>query len=210
MRDLDNLADTIGDALAEQVLGLFTRLERDMADKLAAATPKDALIDRDGALVLTYGDGSTKSLGRVVGLDGVNGKDGVDGKDALDGLPGKDGKDGLDGQPGKAGEPGPIGLGFDDLDVALGEDGRTVVLSFERGDTRQTFELAFPLLVYRGVFEGDRTYEPGDVCTFGGSAWVCNAMTTEKPGEAAKAWTLAVKRGRDGKDFAGPQLRTAI
>ena len=36
----------------------------------------DALIDRDGTLVLTLTDGRTKTLGRVVGRDGENGKAG--------------------------------------------------------------------------------------------------------------------------------------
>lgn len=35
-----------------------------------------ALIDRDGALVVTFSNGESKSLGVVVGRDGVNGKDG--------------------------------------------------------------------------------------------------------------------------------------
>jgi hypothetical protein len=40
----------------------------------------------------------------------------------------------------------------------------------------------------------------GDVVTFGGSMWHCNAATEEKPGDGSAAWTLAAKRGRDGKD----------
>lgn len=39
----------------------------------------DALIDKDGNLVLTMTDGRTKSLGPVHGKDGENGKDGDDG-----------------------------------------------------------------------------------------------------------------------------------
>jgi hypothetical protein len=41
----------------------------------------DALIDRDGALVLTMTDGRAKGLGVVVGRDGADGKDGRDGFD---------------------------------------------------------------------------------------------------------------------------------
>ena len=52
---------------------------------------------------------------------------------------------------------------------------------------------------YRGVFKQDEEYALGDVCTWGGSAWHCNEPTGEKPGEGS-AWTLMVKRGRDGKD----------
>ena len=76
-----------------------------------------------------------------------------------------------------------------------------------RGDQVKRFEIALPAMVYRGVFEAGRRYAPGDTVTFGGSSWVCNAPTDAKPGETEKAWTLAVKRGRDGKDFAGPQIK---
>src|SRR3546814_4001662 len=52
-----------------------------MVDKAVAALPapekgdkglgvKDLLIDREGQLVATFDDGSTKALGRVVGKDG--------------------------------------------------------------------------------------------------------------------------------------------
>jgi hypothetical protein len=41
----------------------------------------DALIDRDGALVLTMTDGRAKKLGVVVGRDGADGKNGRDGID---------------------------------------------------------------------------------------------------------------------------------
>ena len=37
------------------------------------------------------------------------------------------------------------------------------------------------------------------MATWGGSTFHCNETTTSKPGES-KAWTLMVKRGRDGKD----------
>lgn len=60
--------------------------------------------------------------------------------------------------------------------------------------------LAIPAQIYRGVFKAGE-YEPGDVVTWGGSAWHCEEATSDKPGEiASKGWTLAVKRGRDGKD----------
>lgn len=55
-------------------------------------------------------------------------------------------------------------------------------------------------LRYTGVYDGVKTYEPGDVTTWAGSTWHCNELTTTKPGENTKAWTLMVKRGRDGKD----------
>jgi hypothetical protein len=135
----------------------------------------DALIDHEGTLVLTFTDGTVKSLAKVVGRDGLDGKDGKDG------------------------EAGPIGLGFDDLDLSLHEDGRTVLMSFERGDTKQTFELGFPVVLDRGVFKDGEAYEKGDAVTWAGSLWIAQEPTTEKP-ETGKGWRLAVKRGRDGTD----------
>lgn len=45
------------------LVGRLTELE----GKLIAVTPKSALIDRSGVLILTLGDGSVKELGQVVG-----------------------------------------------------------------------------------------------------------------------------------------------
>lgn len=57
-------------------------------------------------------------------------------------------------------------------------------------------------MTYQGVFVDGKTYELGDVVTWAGSMWHAQETTTTKPGEyaGAKAWTLCVKKGRDGKD----------
>ncbi|CAM3407507.1 hypothetical protein BS639_17965 [Rouxiella silvae] len=58
-----------------------------------------------------------------------------------------------------------------------------------------------PVLIYRGVFKNGEGYQPGDTVTWGGSLWHCDDETADKPGEiGSKGWTLAAKRGRDGKD----------
>lgn len=78
--------------------------------------------------------------------------------------------------PGPVGEPGTPGKdGLDGKDGAAG-------LSFE------------------GVYQEGQSYEKGHLVTWGGSSWHCNEPTTSKPGDGSKAWTLMVKRGRDGKD----------
>ena len=81
--------------------------------------------------------------------------------------------------PGPAGKDGAPGL--DGKDGAPGKDGLAG-------------------LSYEGVYQEGKAYEPGQLATWGGSAWHCNEPTTSKPGEAAQAWTLMIKRGRDGKD----------
>ena len=75
--------------------------------------------------------------------------------------------------PGPAGEPGPPGKD--------GADGA-------------------PGLAFVGVYQDGKTYDVGHVATWAGSAWHCNEATTTKPGDGSKAWTLMVKRGRDGRD----------
>lgn len=58
-----------------------------------------------------------------------------------------------------------------------------------------------PSMIYRGVFDETRQYNPGDVVTHDGSAFHCNETVHDGavPGKS-NAWTLAVKRGRDGKN----------
>lgn len=135
----------------------------------------------------------------------------------------RDGRDGLDGtglagafidregeltvslSDGRFATLGPVhgrdgrdGVGFDDLDVV--HDGeRTVTLRFICGEDVKAFTLKFSVPLYRGVYRDGEAYERGDMATFGGSIWHCNAETSEKPGEGSTAWTLAAKRGRDGR-----------
>lgn len=77
------------------------------------------------------------------------------------------------GPKGDPGEPG--------KDGAAGKDG-TAGLSFE------------------GVYQEGKSYDPGNLVTWGGSSWHCNEATMTKPGDGSRAWTLMVKRGRDGRD----------
>lgn len=150
--------------------------------------PKDGQPGRDGLdvkemfraegghLVAVMSDGTTRDLGVFVGKDGEPGK------------PGKDGKDGRDG------------FNLEEFDATVMDDGRTVLLSFDRGDFAYKVELGFPVMIYRGVFK-DGEYAKGDTVTWGGSLWHCDAeKTTEKPGDGSWAWTLCAKKGRDGKD----------
>ena len=81
--------------------------------------------------------------------------------------------------PGPAGKDGAPGL--NGKDGAPGKDGLAG-------------------LSYEGVYQEGKAYEPGQLATWGGSAWHCNEPTTSKPGEGSQAWTLMIKRGRDGKD----------
>jgi hypothetical protein len=111
-------------------------------------------------------------------------------------VPGPAGADGKDGQKG---QDGADGLGFDDMDVEFDGD-RTVLLKFSRGERTKSWPIVLPYQRYQGVYLEGKSYASGDVVTWGGSQWHANEDTSMKPGDGTKAWTLAVKRGRDGKD----------
>ncbi|MGB3044546.1 MAG: hypothetical protein WBB98_15305 [Xanthobacteraceae bacterium] len=132
-----------------------------------------AVIDRDGSLVVTLSNGDTRQLGPVVGRDG---------------------------EPGK---PGHDGFALKGFEVELMEDGRTILMKFDDGGPfSYTRELGVPAMIYRGVYR-EGVYQKGDTVTFGGSLWHSNKDgNTEKPDTGSGAWTLAAKRGRDGKDAA--------
>jgi len=114
-------------------------------------------------------------------------------------VPGPAGANGVDGHDGLHGKDGADGLGFTDLAVDFDGD-RTVALRFDRDGVSKVFPIVLPFLRYQGVFQDGKAYSPGDTVTWAGSTWHANDATTTKPGDGSKAWTLIVKRGRDGKD----------
>lgn len=155
--------------------GLDGRDGRDGKDGVGLA---GAIIDRDGSLVVTLSDGSTKALGLVVGPKGEPGRDGQDGKD---------------------------GLGFDDLEVAFDGE-RTFSLKATRGERRKDLgTFTVPVPIWRGTWEEGKTYQAHDEVTWGGGVWQAVTETKAKPGLAdaeSRAWVLKVKRGATGA--AGP------
>lgn len=58
-------------------------------------------------------------------------------------------------------------------------------------------------LSYEGIWADGKDYYRGNFVTWGGSVWHCQAeLTKSKPGEPDNPdWTLAAKRGADGKNF---------
>jgi hypothetical protein len=133
----------------------------------------EAMIDRDGNLVVVFSDGRSKALGLVVGRDGVDGSKGEAGRD---------------------------GLTVTDFATDLSEDGRFLTLSLENEQTKVAHTLQLPTMIYRGGYKEGVEYVEGDTVTFGGSLWCCSAPTTEKPIEGRDCWRLAARKGRDGKD----------
>jgi hypothetical protein len=100
---------------------------------------------------------------------------------------------------GKDGQPGRDGFSLEDFDV-IPVDERTVELKFAQNGTAHSYELVFPVPVYRGVFKEGEAYQRGDMVTWGGSVFYAEKETSAKPDSADSGFKLAVKRGRDGKD----------
>lgn len=118
-------------------------------------------------------------------------------RDGRDGVPGVPGRDGNNGKDGEHGSNGADGLGFDDLTMDYdGERGLT--LRFTQGESVKEFPLTLPIPLDRGQFKSDADYVRGDTTTYGGSLWIAQKSTGDRPG-TSDAWRLAVKCGRDGK-----------
>ncbi|VAG25328.1 phage gp6-like head-tail connector protein [Enterobacter hormaechei] len=87
------------------------------------------------------------------------------------------------------------------IDIQRSEQ-RSFTLTVNRtSGASETKSFDVPVMIYQGVFKSGQEYLPGDTVTWGGSLWHCDEQTQDKPGEAgSKGWTLAAKRGRDGRD----------
>lgn len=169
---------------------------------------------------------------------GSNGRDGADGAPGERGADGKDGRDGADGvglagamidragelnvtltngevrklgpvigRDGTDGERGAAGFSLTDFDTDWKPEEKALVLRWAAGETTYSHELFVPYVRDVGVWTEGRSYLRGDGVTWAGSFWIAQDDTTDKP-DIGKGWRLAVKRGRDGKDFAGPQPTT--
>jgi len=154
-------------------------------------------------LPLNGKDGAVGPQG-AKGLDGAPGERGPEGpagpaRDGRDGLPGVPGLPGEKGADGLNGKDGADGLGFDDFEE-LYDGERTFTHRYKQGDRVKEFTWKTSMEIYRGVYLEGKTYDRGDCATWGGSEWHANETTTSKPGDGSSAWTLKVKRGRDGKD----------
>lgn len=95
---------------------------------------------------------------------------------------------------------------LDDFDIEA-IDERSVRMKFTKGNECHSFDLEFPIPVYRGVWKAGG-YVRGDVVTWGGHMWHCDDPTEAKPGE--DGWTQCVKKGRDGRPTDKPGMKVLI
>lgn len=93
-------------------------------------------------------------------------------------------------------------LPLESFDLSLAEDGRTVTVKMQAGDTVLEKSLKIASVIDRGAYKSQSEYECGDAVTHGGSLWIAQQDSPEgAPGMGGKGWRLAVKKGRDGKDL---------
>ena len=95
---------------------------------------------------------------------------------------GEQGFRGLNGAQGVQGEQGPRGL--KGAQGAKGDKG----VQGDRGEVGMT---------WRGAYQSSQTYEPSDVVSYLGSAYICTATTNQSPPNGF-GWELLVARGREG------------
>jgi collagen type III alpha len=126
------------------------------------------------------------------------------------GVPGLDGKEGARGQKGDPGRNASdlaylqdyiteqVERTFKTGTLTTQDGGRT--LMWRLGDNVQEIKTA--IVLDAGVWRDDTTYVPGDGVTVGGSFFIAQNTTNAKPG-LSDDWRLAVKRGRDARDFEG-------
>ncbi|EOV2105900.1 phage portal protein [Klebsiella pneumoniae] len=90
--------------------------------------------------------------------------------------------------------------GVSDVDISMNGRRNFIVTVNRASGASEKKSFDIPTMVYRGVFKSGDEYLPGDTVTWGGSLWHCDEQTQDKPGETgSKGWTLAAKRGRDGR-----------
>ncbi len=193
-----------------------------------ARIPVDGKDGRDGEAGPEGKRGEKGDIGEAgePGLPGQHGEPGLDGRDGKSGAPGRDAAhievltgidehksysrgtfathkgglwraadttDGMDGWEC-------ITRGVDHESEVSEQGGRVIKRKTVYSDgTVFEREIKTTVMVYRGLYSEERSYEPGDTTTWAGSIWHCDEPTTEKPGNGCKAWRLSVKRGADAR-----------
>jgi Collagen triple helix repeat (20 copies) len=143
------------------------------------------------------------------GPPGAAGPRGADGAQGLPGAAGARGEKGDTGRDGRdAGDLALIGSYIvEQIDATLSERFKTFAMV--TADGGRTFTVKFvelaceiktALILDRGVWAAELAYVPGDAVSHGGSLFIAQQETAEKPGKSDH-WRLAVKRGADGRDF---------
>lgn len=131
----------------------------------------DALIDRDGALVLTMTDGRAKTLGMVIGRDGIAGADGRD------------------------------GLSMVDVSRTYDAEAHEVVERWTVAGEEKELRYPAGGIRPGGFWREGMKCFALQAITHDGALWIAKRDTAAKPClENAEDWQLAARKGRDGRD----------
>lgn len=87
------------------------------------------------------------------------------------------------------------------FDLSLADDGRTLTVKMQAGETVIEKSVKIAAVLDRGIFKQEGTYEKGDGVTYGGCYWIATVDGPEGVPGVSKDFRLAVKKGRDGKDL---------
>jgi hypothetical protein len=93
--------------------------------------------------------------------------------------------------------------GIDSITVDFKDDENKLYLNIENSlGTVVQKEVKLPIPKYKNIWDKDATYAKDHIVTSNGSMWISNTdNNTDRPG-LSEAWTMCVKKGRDGKDGA--------
>lgn len=183
----------------------------------------EVVASRLAEIEIPRGEPGPQGPAGAAGPQGERGEKGEPGPQGIAGVAGAVGPQGPAGERGERGEKGNDGREATDLpliryyiaeqiDATVGEQfaksgitsadgGRTLVAAF--GPT--THEIKTHIMLDAGVWT-EREYAAGDCVSHGGSMWLAQRTTSEKPGKSDD-WRLAVKRGNDGRDYREPAAR---
>ena len=136
----------------------------------------------------------------------------------MPGPPGEIGPEGKRGPPGEKGDPGRNAADLDYLQNMINQRvERTIkATSFTTPDGGRTLlwaigeathEIKTAIVLDVGVWKEGMTYVPGDGVTHAGCFFIAQVETKAKPGGQEEEWRLAVKCGRDGKDYRPEERR---
>jgi hypothetical protein len=91
--------------------------------------------------------------------------------------------------------------GIAEIIVTQGDDPR-LFIAHSRLTGKDTIVNQFrvPAMIYRDIYKPESEYLRGDVVTWGGSTWHCQADNPKTAPSDSSEWRLMVKEGRRGKD----------
>jgi hypothetical protein len=93
-----------------------------------------------------------------------------------------------------------IARGYPDIRFEMRGERTLAVISVDSVGKEEVQTYSIPVMIYREVWKEGNIYQQGDMVSFGGSLWHCDASdVTDKPGVPGSRWTLCAKKGRDGK-----------